>query len=785
MRHRMMITLVGCLILAASSFGVQLPNGDNMKSNKVKVKGRFGVEFAAGVDITGVAKGFGLFRIGVPSVDKLFDDFRVTEVSPLSPYDVGKSTPMSRIYMVEVPQDVDDARFIEAMKADPHVVRIENDVLCRVMATPNDPSFGSQWALYQASRRDIHATEAWDVETGSDTVIIAIIDTGVNYKHPDLVNNIWINSEEDIDGDKIVYDSTDFNGVDNDANGYTDDVIGYDFFTGGSLPVWPGEDGNVKDNNPNDFNGHGTHCAGIAAAVTHNGAGGAGIAGGWGKYLGDGGVQIMCLRAGYTANDGLGYVLTSAVVEAINYAARNGADVISYSAGSSNFTGMPQALNQAMDSGIVFCAAAGNENADNPDYFGLFDGILAVAATNRSDAKWSWGVGSGSNYGAWVEVSAPGNDIYSTYSDQYTPTYATLTGTSMAAPMVAGLAALIKSHYPQYDKTVIDTMIMNNADNIDAYNPTYIGLLGSGRINAYNCLHNAPKADFRADVRVGPAPLTVQFQDVSPAATSWSWAFGDGGVSGDQNPPPHVYTAPGLYNVSLEVTDPNGTDKEIKKYYIFATADTLTGDSTIIVPANGTDSVAITIYLKNTIPLDTFLLSFRYYAESGTANLDFKQRVSFEGTRGEDFDSAIIRAYAPTTDKVSIEFIPYRTTAKNPLMPGSGAVAKLWFSATGSGTIVFDTITLVGYKYSVKNRYVDYLPEYRPFRVKVGLRGDANADGAINMADAVAIVNFVFKGGPPPPTTYNGDANGDDTVNLADAIYLINYIFKGGPPPPP
>ena len=785
MRHLLAIILIACLILAASAAGQQPSGNQSWQSKIMKVKGRFGVEFAADVSLNGVAKGFGMFRIGVPSVDKLFDDFQVTEVRPLSPYDVGRSTPMSRIYIVEIPQNADDARFIEAMTSDPHVVRIENDLMLPIHVSPNDPSYGSQYALYQASRRDMHAPEAWDVETGSDTAIIAIMDTGINYKHPDLENNIWINSEEDIDGDGIVYDSTDFNGVDNDGNGYTDDVIGYDFFTGGSLPVWPGEDGNVKDNNPNDFNGHGTHCAGIAAMVTNNAANGAGIAGGWGKYRGEGGARIMCLRVGYTANDGLGYCSISAVVEAINYAANNGADVISYSAGSSSWTGMSQALAKAMDSGIVFCAAAGNDNADNPDYFGLYNGILAVAATNRYDAKWSWGPGAGSNFGAWVEISAAGQDIYSTYSDQYTPTYAVLTGTSMATPMVAGLAALIKSHYPQYDKTVIDTMIMNNADNIDAYNPSYIGLLGSGRINAYNCLHGAPKADFRADVRVGPAPLTVQFQDVSPAATSWSWAFGDGGVSGDQNPPPHVYADPGLYTVSLEVTDPNGTDKEIKKYHIFATADTLTGDSTIIVPANGTDSVAIPIYLKNTIPLDTFLLAFRYYAESGTANLDFKQRVTLEGTRGQDFDSVIIRAYSATNDKVAIEFIPYKTTAKNPLPPGSGAVAKLWFTATGSGTIVFDTTTLIGHKYSVKNRYVDYLPEYRPFRVKVSLRGDANGDGAINTADAVAVVNYVFKGGTPPPTTYNGDANGDGVVNLADAIYLINYVFKGGPPPPP
>jgi subtilisin family serine protease len=789
MRTVSIILVVCCLAISTSALAVNMPGVDYSGYNQIEVPGQFCVRFTDNADLNGVARGFGMFRLGISSVDKIFDNYQAAEVRPLAPKDVGKSTPRSRIYLVRIPKGMNDEQFKTAMRANPYVAEIQNDILCRVEATPDDASYSQQWALYQASRIDIHAQEAWDVETGSQTKIVAIIDTGVNYKHPDLRNNIWVNPGEDLDGDGIVFDKTDFDNVDNDGNGYRDDVIGYDFFTGGSLPAWSGEDGSARDNDPNDFNGHGTHCSGIAAAVTNNGIYGAGVAGGWGSHVGEGGVRIMALRAGYSANDGgdeVGLVLMSAVVEAINYAVDNGADVISYSAGSSNVTGMTQALNAAMGAGIVFCAAAGNDNADLSDYFGVYNGILAVAATNRWDAKWSWGAGAGSNYGTWVEISAPGQDIYSTYSSHYTPSYATLTGTSMATPHVAGLAALLKSHFPTYTKTQIENLILDNADNIDAVNPSYVGLLGAGRINAWNCLQHAPAAPFTASPRMGPAPLTVNFDDQNATAIDRYWTFGDGQNSAEEDPV-HTYNDPGLYDVSLEVTDPNGTTEKTKKYFIFASADTLYGDPETTVPVSVThDSFPVPIYLKNTVPLTGFTLSFDWITETGTADLAFKA-VSVEGTRSADFDTVFVRALAPTTGKVSIEFkaVDLNDPTTDELPPGDGAIANLWFTSSGSGTLVMDTITLVGYKFGVTSRYVDYLPGFELIHLKTGLRGDANDDAQINAGDPVYLINYVFKSGPAPSTVYNGDANGDDAVNVADAVYLINYIFKSGPPPPP
>lgn len=790
MRKVSVFLVVCCLAITAAAYDAKASTGDYPGRQFIEVKGQFGVRFADHVNLNGVDQGFGMFRIGVPSVDKIFDNYKLTELRPLAPKDVGKSTPRSRIYLVRVSGEIDDEQFKNAMLANPNIVEIQNDVMCPIYGHPNDPSYSSQYALYQASRKDIHAPEAWDVETGSEAAIIAIIDSGVNYKHPDLRNNIWINPGEDLDGDLIVFDETDFDNVDNDVNGYRDDVIGYDFYTGGgSYPPWEGEDGSARDNDPNDFNGHGTHCAGIAAAVTNNSTNGAGVSGGWGQYMGEGGVKIMALRAGYSANVGgqeMGYVLTSAVVEAINYAVDNGAHVISYSAGSSNYPGMTEALVAAMNAGIVFCASAGNENCDCPDYFGLYPGILAVAATNRWDAKWTWATDAGSNYGTWIEISAPGQDIYSTYSYHYMPTDAVLTGTSMAAPMVAGLAGLIKSHHPEFDKNEIDTIIMNNAHNIDAENSSYIGMLGAGRIDAWNCLQNAASAPFEANPRIGEAPLTVNFDDQNATAISRSWSFGDGDVSGDEDPS-HEYLNPGLYDVSLEVTDPNGTYTKTRKYYVFATGDTLYGDTTTLVPVvAGIDSFPVPIYLKNNVPLTGFTLSFDWNTETGTSHLDFKA-VSVEGTRAEGFNSVQLRAHAPTTGKVSIEFeaVDLNNAETDELPVGDGRIANLWFTASGLGTLSMDTVTLVGYSYEVESRYVDYLPEFRVLHMWTARRGDANGDENVDTGDPVYLINYVFKGGQPPPSVYNGDANSDDSVNIADAVFLINHIFKGGPGPQP
>ncbi|MCK5126001.1 MAG: S8 family serine peptidase [candidate division Zixibacteria bacterium] len=784
MRCFLWVVLLCSLMLSSISFGRAIPGINSPQDREMKIKGQFVVRFADDVNLSGVESGFGLFRVGVPSVESIFDSFKAEEVRPLFPRSLNKSDDLSRYYLVRVPDNQSDEAFLQSMSTNPKILSVEQDIACRVAVSPNDPSQSSQWWVYQSSGIDIDARLAWDIEQGSDTAIVAIIDTGVLYTHLDLKNNIWVNPGEDIDGDMVVFDSTDIDHVDSDGNGYQDDLVGYDFVSSTSN-AWPGEDSGGKDNDPKDFNGHGTHCAGIAAAVTNNGYGGCGVSGGWGNSYTDRGTRIMCLRAGYSINDGGyegGVLIMSAVAEAVNYAVNNGADVISYSAGSGYTSALYSAVTNAVNSGVVFCHAAGNDNANNPDYFSNFGGLISVAATNSSDRRWVWGAGSGSNYGDWIEVAAPGNNIYSTVSNHGSASFATYTGTSMACPMVAGLAALIKSHYPDYDKTIIDTLIINRADSIND-TQFLLGQLGSGRINAYRCLEDAPTAFFGSDINAGQVPLTVNFTDASPSATTWSWDFGDGGYSSDANPV-HEYTSPGYYNVSLQVDDPNGNYTRLKKSFVYVSADTIYADPIILQLG---EPLGVELKVKNDVLVDEIILPIIFPA-TGYPRLVYDS-VSVIGNRAEDFDE--ISKPGQSTNKVVLKFRPALSSSKNGLPPGDGVLATLWFTPTGSGNLIIDETTFgTSYELTFINKWTTFKPVFMPISVNITAysRGDANGDGQANVGDAVHIVNYVFRGGMPPidsPAIYAGDANSDFQINAGDAVYLISYVFRGGPPPGP
>jgi PKD repeat protein len=351
----------------------------------------------------------------------------------------------------------------------------------------------------------------------------------------------------------------------------------------------------------------------------------------------------------------------------------------------------------------------------------------------------------------------------------------------MAAPLVGGLAVFLKSRFPDVDKSVIDTMIINNADNIDDVNEFYIGLLGSGRINAYNCIANAAVAKFSASTQIGEVPLQVDFVDESPAATSWSWDFGDGNGSMDQNPS-HIYTDPGLYTVTLDITDPNGTDHERRRWFVLATADTLKFGSTEVFQG---DPFSIDLSISNTVPLDWFMVPI-IYPTVGSAELVLDS-ITIAGYRADNFQEMDTAAFSASTKKLALEFVCWSTNATSfdPLAPGDGALAKLWFTGNGQGTVTLDTATVNGKFLQVNNRFHDYLPVVETGEVTINplVCGDADLSGTTAVPDAVYIINWVFKGGPAPTHMRSADANCDSQVAIPDAVHIINYIFKGGFPP--
>jgi subtilisin family serine protease len=401
---------------------------------------------------------------------------------------------------------------ISAYAADPNIESVEPiGIHPMYEVVPNDYYFAgqaypwNQWGLSNAADHDIDAPCAWDINPGNANAIVAVADGGVRYFHKDLggaswpttSGNIWVNPGE-IKG----------NGIDDDGNGYVDDWIGWDWVTG-VKGCKKGEDCSTADNDPRDFGGHGTHCAGIIGAMTNNGIGVSGTAGGWGNGTSSSvgnGVKIMCLRIGWLSTGGTGYVRMDFAAQAFYYAANKGAHVINCSWGSSNTSGFGAAVDYAVAHGVLVCHAAGNSNNTTQDYLATRADVIDVAATDTADVKASF-----SSYGTWVDVSAPGVDIVSTYnnpSDIANDYFAIMSGTSMATPYVCGLAGLVKSQYPSYTWSQIRDQIKNTADNIDAINPTYAGQLGTGRINACRALGGTPSPKTMADITL-PDKLTL------------------------------------------------------------------------------------------------------------------------------------------------------------------------------------------------------------------------------------------------------------------------------------
>jgi hypothetical protein len=299
---------------------------------------------------------------------------------------------------------------------------------------------------------DIDAPEAWDVNTGSSDIVIAVIDTGVDYTHRDLQANMWVNNGEIPDND-----------IDDDDNGYVDDVYGYDLMN--------------EDGDPVDDHGHGTHCAGTIAAISDNGFDVAGVC--WNA-------RIMSLKVFSESGGGCG----CDIYQAFYYAVNNGADITSNSWGGGGYSQTNQQIIDYVHSqGVLTVASAGNGNSSALHYPSGYGNVIGVAATDSDDKKASF-----SNYGDRVDIAAPGVDVLSlraagtslgTVYDDYTTI---LSGTSMSCPHVSAVAALIMSRFPGLGLEDLEMRLLATVDDITEKNPDYKWLLGTGRLNAHKAV---------------------------------------------------------------------------------------------------------------------------------------------------------------------------------------------------------------------------------------------------------------------------------------------------------
>jgi subtilisin family serine protease/N-acetylneuraminic acid mutarotase len=449
--------VLACSILLSSGAiaqGPQLPPGspprDRATGHATDV---VLVKFREAVRITNSR---GAPATGKVELDRLLSDQGVQQADRLMPGGQGpyvssaKTFGLDRIYRLRLASGRDPVEVVAALAADPGVEYAEPDFRATAVdapeapqsfaaasapaaTAPNDPFYADQWGLAA-----INAATAWEVVTGTPAIVIAVVDSGIDTNHEDLMPNLWVNPGEI------------GNGIDDDNNGYVDDIQGWNFVSG--------------SNDVQDGWGHGTQVAGVAAAATNNGLGIAGLCGN---------CRIMPVKV--MADSGVANY--SDIAAGVAYAAAKGASIINLSLGGyADSRTLRDAIAAAVAQGIVVVAGAGNDGLSTPFYPAAYPNVLAVAATTVSDT-----LAASSNRGAWISVAAPGVDITTTYLGGG---YGAASGTSMAAPLASGLAGLIRSRWPAWTEAMVRSQIRQTAGNIDTLNPGYEGQMGQGRINA-------------------------------------------------------------------------------------------------------------------------------------------------------------------------------------------------------------------------------------------------------------------------------------------------------------
>ena len=465
---------------------------------------------------------------GVVNVNKLAfinglkSTYQVTQVK--RPFYQANDAELQRTYLLYFKDIHDVDSLISNLKKNKNVVYAEKAPLFRILYTPNDPDYNSN-PIYKWYLQVIQAGKAWDIQKGNPNIKIAILDNAIDVNHPDLVSKIvakidLANDDSDPDPPKQTMDWT-----------------------------------------------HGTHVSGLAGAATNNGIGIASIG-----FK----VSLMAVKISRDSTDGKSM---SYGYQGIVWAADHGANVINMSWGGPGFYQTGQnVVNYAYNKGSVLVASAGNDGNTSLLYPADYHHVIAVASTNSNDAKSSF-----SQYGKAVDVCAPGgsNGKYGIFStvDYVAAKYGYMEGTSMASPIVAGLAGLMFSEDSTLTPEKLEAIMKATCDNIDAENANYAGQLGAGRINAFKALEAVKDsmvlhtiiANFKASTVSVPEGEDVSFTDLSSGKPiSWSWDFEGGNPTHStlRNPSNIKYATPGSYKVSLTVTNGINTNTEIKTNFI-------------------------------------------------------------------------------------------------------------------------------------------------------------------------------------------------------------------------
>jgi len=465
-----------------------------------------------------------------PFLNAIRQQFDITSLS--RPFDLNNDSKLVRTFELNFSQYDKIEDIMGELAKNPDLEYVEKVPLAYIEYTPNDTLYNFSYGYnnWNWHLDVINAEMAWDLNTGSPDIKVAIVDNAVWIDHPDLTNKIVLSHDVTAAGNQ-------------NSNPPA----------GGDPALWS----------------HGTHVAGLVGAETDNSIGVASI----GYHISLIGVKASSsnpefITAGYAG---------------IQWAANNGADVISMSWGGPGFSQTNQNLiNTIHNMGVVMVAAAGNDNVTTPHYPSAYNYVISVASTNEDDVKTDF-----SNYATSVDVCAPGGYgnqgpnglLSSTWDLTNFGNYDIYAGTSMSTPITAGLCGLILSVNPDLTPDVLENVLESTCEDIYSVpgNENYAGLLGAGRIDAYAAIAGTPfhpVADFYTEVPYITPGTSIQFFDLSAGVPDvWSWEFTGGTpyLSGLQNPTV-TFATEGAFTIYLTVTNDFGTDLETKTHYITVTS---------------------------------------------------------------------------------------------------------------------------------------------------------------------------------------------------------------------